>query len=174
MITFRPLDLVTDRLALSRLDTSFTTDRIYCLEQTAHACRLVESQVTPAVQKAYRLDDLATLDWVLAAANDADLLGLVALRVETWNGRAILHHVYVTAGARGNGIGRTLVEAAAAEATRRRARVLWTETQTVNYGAVQFYERVGFVWCGFDTSLYDPSVVSAGEKALFFERSLTS
>ena len=173
MITFRPLDLPTDQLALSHLDTSFTTDRIYRLEQTSHACELVESQITPPMQKAYQLDDLSSLDWVLVAASGVDLLGLVGLRVEAWNRRAILHHIYVMARVRGGGIGRSLVEAAAVEARRREARVLWAETQTINYGAVKFYERVGFAWCGFDTSLYDPAVVCSGETALFFERSLT-
>ena len=173
MITFRPLELPSDHLALSRLDTSFTTDRVYRLEQTSHACKLVESPITPPMQKTYQLDDLSSLDWVLVAESGVDILGLVALRVEAWNRRAVLHHIYVMARVRGSGIGRSLVDAAAVEARRRKARVLWAETQSINYGAVKFYERIGFAWCGFDTSLYDPVAVCSGETALFFERALT-
>jgi ribosomal protein S18 acetylase RimI-like enzyme len=47
------------------------------------------------------------------------------------------------------------------------------ETQTTNVRAIRFYERAGFEWCGFDTSLYDPVEVAAGEVALFFSRPLS-
>ena len=46
------------------------------------------------------------------------------------------------------------------------------ETQTVNYGAVRFYRSMGFAWCGFDTSLYDPGDAGVDEVALFFSRDL--
>lgn len=50
-----------------------------------------------------------------------------------------------------------------AKANRRSSRCVWVETQTVNYGAVQFYRSMGFEWCGFDTSLYDPSDAGVDE-----------
>ena len=33
----------------------------------------------------------------------------------------------------------------------------------MNYPAIQFYQRMGFVWCGLDRSLYDPGGDAAGE-----------
>ena len=66
-----------------------------------------------------------------------------------------------------------MVEAALGEARRRDARSLWVETQTINYGAIQFYERKGFEWCGLDTSLYDPAEVIEKEVALFFSRGVS-
>jgi ribosomal protein S18 acetylase RimI-like enzyme len=172
VITFRPLDLAADLSAFSLLDTSFTTNRIYLLEQSTHNCKLVETPVSPPLQKHYSHFDLTMLDWGLVATRDSEILGMVALRFESWNRRAIIQHLYVATPVRNSGIGRALVEAAAIEAQRRSARVLWAETQSVNFGAVQFYERLGFVWCGFDTALYDPAVVPGHETALFFVRSL--
>jgi ribosomal protein S18 acetylase RimI-like enzyme len=71
------------------------------------------------------------------------------------------------------GIGRALVEAALEGARQLGARGVWVETQTTNYGAIIFYERTGFSWCGLDTSLYDPAHVSGDEIAIFFWRAVT-
>jgi ribosomal protein S18 acetylase RimI-like enzyme len=97
----------------------------------------------------------------------------VALKFETWNRRAVVWHFYIAPAYRGRGVGRALVEAAAAEAQNRNARCLWLETQNINYGAIQFYEHVGFRWCGLDMSLYDPQRVATEEIALFFVRWLS-
>jgi ribosomal protein S18 acetylase RimI-like enzyme len=70
------------------------------------------------------------------------------------------------------GVGYALLKATIEAARAREARCLWVETQTINYQAVQFYRKAGFVWCGLDTSLYDPSPVGADEVALFFSRDL--
>ena len=95
------------------------------------------------------------------------------MTIETWNRRAVLHHLYVTREVRRIGVGQALVTAAIGAARDRNARCVWIETQTVNYGAVQFYRRAGFEWCGLDTSLYDPSQVGFDEVALFFSRDVT-
>ena len=58
-----------------------------------------------------------------------------------------------------------------AEAKAWGGRCIWAETQTTNYNGIQFYERMGFTFCGFDASLYDPVVVP-DEVALFFAREL--
>jgi len=92
------------------------------------------------------------------------------MTIEAWNRRAVLHHLYVTRAVRRIGLGHALVTAAIGAARDRNARCLWVETQTVNYGAVQFYRSMGFEWCGFDTSLYDPSAAGIAEVALFFWR----
>ena len=91
------------------------------------------------------------------------------MTIEAWNRRAVLHHLYVTREGRRIGVGHALVTAAIGAARDRNARCVWVETQTVNYGAVQF-RSVGFEWCGLDTSLCDPSDAGVDEVALFFSR----
>ena len=107
-------------------------------------------------------------------AHEADaVVGLAALRFEEWNRRACLEHLYVAKPHRRRGIGRVLVESAVKRARQLRARGVWVETQTTNYGAIRFYERTGFAWCGLDTSLYDPDDVSVNEIAVFLWRAVS-
>jgi ribosomal protein S18 acetylase RimI-like enzyme len=65
-----------------------------------------------------------------------------------------------------------LIEAALVAARDLDARGLMVETQTTNFGAMRFYERAGFAWCGLDTSLYDPLDVARGEVAIFLWREI--
>ena len=129
-----------------------------------------------ALTKRYDLtalvQDHARVDWVRLAERDGSVVGLAAVVFELWNRRARLEHLYVDARARGMGVGRVLVEAAAERSRAAGMRCLWAETQTVNACAVDFYRHVGFTWCGLDASLYDPAEVDAGEVALFFTRAL--
>jgi ribosomal protein S18 acetylase RimI-like enzyme len=176
VITLRPFRRSEDQALVSGLDTSFTTERIYRITRTNRAFALNDVQVMPPLRKSYPLneqvDTLAKLAWVQVAIADHSLVGLVAMSFEEWNRRALLQHLYVTAPARGRGVGRLMLEGAIEEARRRKARCLWVETQTVNYAAIRFYERHGFTLCGLDTSLYDPHEVDAGEVAIYFSRTV--
>jgi GNAT superfamily N-acetyltransferase len=174
VIALRPLRWPDDRASLLALDTSFETDRIFHLQLTDHGAKLDEAAVEPPFHKSYSLVDavnlIASHDWVTIAEYDHAVAGVAAMTIEAWNRRAVLHHLYVTREARRIGVGQALVTAAIEAARDRNARCVWVETQTVNYGAVQFYRSMGFEWCGCDTSLYDPSDVGVDEVALFFSR----
>jgi len=177
LVVLRALRWPEDRASLLALDTSFTTDRVYRLERRPHSFALEERAIVPSVQKSYPLekevDALPTFDWVQVASDGDAVVGMVAMRLENWNRRANLHHLYVAPAARRQKIGRIMIEAALSEARSHHMRSLWAETQTVNYAAVRFYEGTGFTLCGLDTSLYDPPDVSNGEIALFFSRDVT-
>lgn len=176
MITLRPLRWPDDRASLLALDTSFTTDRVFQLQQTNHGFRLDEAAAQPPIHKSYSLVDGVDLipghDWVTIAEHNHGIAGVAALTIEAWNRRAVLHHLYVTREVRRIGLGAALVTAAMGAARDQNARCVWVETQTVNYGAVPFYRSLGFEWCGFDTSLYDPRDAGVDEVALFFSRNL--
>ena len=174
LVVLRALCWPEDRASLLALDTSLTTDRGYRLERGDHSFALEEVSITPSVQKSYPLeneiDELTAFDWVQVASDGGVVVGLVAMKLENWNGRATLHHLYLAPSARRQGVGRAMIEAALKEADRCHMRSLWAETQTTNYAAVRFYERTGFTLCGLDTSLYDSRKVVDGEIALFFSR----
>jgi ribosomal protein S18 acetylase RimI-like enzyme len=176
MIVLRNLSWPEDRASLLALDTSFTSERIYHLQQTGRSFTLEEVAGSQSIYKSYSLagevEVLTSFDWVQVASDGVRVVGLVCVKVEGWNRRASLHHLYIEPVARRMGLGRAMVEAALGEARRRGARSLWAETQTINYGAIQFYERMGFEWCGLDTSLYDPAEVREEEIALFFSRAV--
>jgi ribosomal protein S18 acetylase RimI-like enzyme len=174
MVTLRLLQWPQDRPALLTLDASFSTDRVYQVLQLDRSFTLEVTSITPPLHKDYAfaddVDSLPTFDHVVVAEMDTTLVGIMALKFEAWNRRAVVWHFYMAPAYRGRGVGRALMDAAAAEAQNRNARCLWIETQNINYGAIQFYERVGFRWCGLDTSLYDPQRVAPEERALFFVR----
>lgn len=161
-------------MALLALDISFTTDRVFKIESMVSGFMLEEVPTVPAVRKSYSLaadlDAFPTHDWVHIAERGGELVGVAAVKMEAWNRRAVLHHLYVAPEARRLGVGHALVNAAIAAAQPWGARCLWAETQTVNYGAVQFYRSAGFAWCGLDTSLYDRNALGSDEVALFFSR----
>jgi ribosomal protein S18 acetylase RimI-like enzyme len=176
MVKLRALQWPDDREGLLALDTAFTTDRIYRVVATERSFGLETVVVTPPFHKAYDLNEhmdyLPDFHHVVIAEVDTRLAGMAALRFEAWNRRAVLWHLYVAPVQRGRGVGRRLMEAVIQTAQTWQARCVWLETQNVNYGAIQFYSRLGFVWCGLDLALYDPHGPAAGETALFFARSL--
>jgi ribosomal protein S18 acetylase RimI-like enzyme len=163
-----------DRAALLALDTSFTTDRIFRLARTDNVATLQEVAAEPPIFKSYSLADAADVvaghDWVQIAERGQGIAGVASMMIDAWNRRAVLQHLYVTREARRNGVGNALVKAAMEAARDRNARCVWVETQTVNYAAVLFYRKMGFAWCGFDTSLYDSGDAGVDEVALFFSR----
>src|SRR6185503_5220887 len=177
MIALRALRWPDDRASLLALDTSFTTDRLFRLERMDRGFRLDEAVTELPIRKSYSLEDdvdvIPNHDWVGIAEHHHEIAGVASVTFETWNRRAVLQHLCVTREARRIGVGNALVKAAIEAARDLKARCLWVETQTLNYGAVQFYRSMGFAWCGFDTSLYDPSDAGSDEIALFFSRDLS-
>ncbi len=176
MVTVRPFRWPTDRSALLALDTSFVTHQVYHVVQTDQSFALTTVPAIPPVRKDYQfandVDSLSSYDHVVVAEDDTTLIGIAAVKVEAWNRRAILWHFYIAPTYRGRGVGRILMDNLFETAQARDARCLWLETQNINYGAIQFYKRVGFQWCGLDTSLYDPDGHATAEIALFFVRYL--
>jgi GNAT superfamily N-acetyltransferase len=176
MLTLRSLRWPDDRDAILALDTSFTTERVYRVVATAVSFVLHVTAITPPLHKVYDLttevNRFPQMDHVLIAEIDAQLAGVAALSYEAANRRAMLWHLYVSSAYRGQGIGRALIDAMVARAQQCHARCLWLETQDVNYGAIQFYQRVGFQWCGLDLSLDDREGAATDETAVFFMRTL--
>lgn len=176
MITIRPVQLPADRGALLRLDTSFSTDRIYRVDATAASFTLVEELVQPPLRKAFSLEGELEADRLwdegFVAQQGEQILGFAAARHERWNRRVALWHLYVAPRQRGGGLGRRLLEAVEGYARAHQARCLWLEVSSANCPAIQFYRSAGFTLCGLDQALYDPQSEAAGETALYFSRLL--
>jgi len=175
MLTIRPAQWPQDIALLSGLDTAFTTARIYRPAQAEWSFRLIEEVLTPPLTKRYDLqpgdpDERRHWDYTALAESDGRLAGFAAAEYVAWNRRVVLWHLYVAPDCRRCGVGTRLLAAVETYALSVEARCLWLETQNVNYPAIQFYLQAGFLFCGFDSSLYDPQSVSPAEIALFFAR----
>jgi RimJ/RimL family protein N-acetyltransferase len=86
---------------------------------------------------------------VLVAEEDGELAGYVALgpstRLDSNRHVLLIHGLAVAVSYRGRGLGRELIDAAAAEATRRGARKLSLRVLSENTAARALYESCGFV-----------------------------
>jgi ribosomal protein S18 acetylase RimI-like enzyme len=94
------------------------------------------------------LEDPAT-DFLLAAAGDGDPpAGVCQLRyrLSVWTGTddCWLEDLYVHGGARGGGLGRALVTAAAERAAARGCRRMELDVNEANTAALAFYGQLGF------------------------------
>ena len=171
-MSVRPLDWTRDAEDVARIDTSFTADRVYRFgrEKGGFGFAFPLLTTTP-VTKSYPLPMDDPGEGAFVAELDGAIAGFAQVAPPAWNGRAVVPHLYVSAPARGRGLGGALVEALAEQAGAAGARCLWLETQNVNYPAIQFYLAHGFYLCGFDESFYDPLELP-GEFAFFFSRPL--
>jgi ribosomal protein S18 acetylase RimI-like enzyme len=175
MLTYRPVRLPEDIPALMRLDTSFTTDRIYQVKSEGLAFRLIEQMLDQPLVKDFplegELDEDRMWNYGMVAEADEEIVGFGALRIEHWNRRAAIWHLYVSPQYRRHGVGKQLLQHLEAHAAHS-CRCLWLETSSVNYPGVQAYLRLGFRLVGLDTTLYDGEF--AHETALYFARDLVA
>ncbi|MGW7311324.1 GNAT family N-acetyltransferase, partial [Streptomyces sp. NPDC054835] len=165
-----------DRAAIEAIDDSFTTDRVYEVLADGDGFRLTETPVDPPLVKVFPEEDdedaAGSGDLHVEVAVDAGLVrGFVAVGVEEWNRRLVVHTLAVAPTHRGAGVGRALMERACAYGRSLGARTAWLEVTNVNAPAVRAYRRMGFELCGLDTTLYR-GTASEGETALFMSRPL--
>jgi ribosomal protein S18 acetylase RimI-like enzyme len=172
-----------DAAAVEALDSSFTTDTVFevTVSESGAGFALREVPVDPPLHKVFPPEehdeqalggapaDTAAHTRTYVALADGEVCGFVATGYDSWNRRLTIEDIEVAPGHRGRGIGRALMEHAAAFGRERGADHLWLEVSSVNAPAVHAYRRMGFALCGLDTTLY-AGTPSAGEQALFMSR----
>ncbi|HZO90717.1 MAG TPA: GNAT family N-acetyltransferase [Chthonomonadaceae bacterium] len=179
MITIRLAQWPQDVAALSALDTSYITQRIYRPLREEWSFRLIEEDVSPPLRKQHDFrpadpDERRNWDYTAIAEAEGQLAGCAAAQYVAWNRRVVILNLYVAPAYRRLGVGTQLLAALDTFARSVGARWLWAETQNVNYPAIQFYRRSGFRFCGFDDTFYYPESLTDGEVALFFARPVSS
>lgn len=157
-------------------DASFSTENIYRIVVDKMSVKITEEKLDIPFKKTYPFDsikkDIYEADYGVVAEIDEKIAGFATVKFEEWNNRAILTGIFVAAEFRGKGLGRVLFDAAIDYSKTKRARCLFVETQNVNYPAIQFYRKVGFDFCGFDSRLYNPAEVFGEEIAFYFCKDL--
>ena len=166
----RAFNMETDAAAIARLDTSFSTQRIYRVERTDDVLSLRSVPIAAAVEKHFPLDlsaDAWQSGWVLVQGEEP--VGFIATAAQQWNRRLVIWHFYVDRSWRQRGFGRRLIEQAVAHGAAIGMLTAWVETSNLNFPGVRAYCRLGFEICGFDESLYRSTPVHR-EFALFLAR----
>jgi GNAT superfamily N-acetyltransferase len=173
-VIFRRLRWPHDLDAVQRIDTSFRTAVVLEVVAGPGGFTIGERAADPVFEKRYLLpaaDLSGEGSLCFVAEREGGVAGVAVLRHEEWNRTALLSHLYVDARSRGKGVGAGLLAHAAGAAGELDVRAVRVETQSVNPGAVRFYQARGFVITGLDTSLYDP-MDAPGEVALFLTRGM--
>ncbi|MFF8594984.1 GNAT family N-acetyltransferase [Streptomyces sp. NPDC015220] len=166
-----------DTEAIGALDGSFTTGTVLHVAVTERGFTLQEIPVDPPIRKVFPAEDSDDADvsaaeddansrTFVAVATDGGLAGFVAVSYAPWNRRLAIEDIEVAPVHRGKGIGRTLIGHAVGFARERGAVHVWLEVTNVNAPAIHAYRRMGFTFCGLDTTLYD-GTPSSGEQALY-------
>ncbi|MFC8424661.1 GNAT family N-acetyltransferase [Streptomyces sp. NPDC057236] len=162
-----------DAEAIKALDGSFTTGTVFQVTVAGEGFALREIPVEPPLTKVFPEDepggddgDDADSRAFVAHGAAGDLAGFAAVSYSGWNRRLTIEDIAVAPRHRGQGVGRALMGLAKEFARERGAGHLWLEVTNINAPAIHAYRRMGFAFCGLDTTLYD-STPARGEQALY-------
>ncbi|MFH9400400.1 GNAT family N-acetyltransferase [Streptomyces sp. NPDC017638] len=161
-----------DAPAIKALDGSFTTRSAFRVTATEEGFAVREVPVDPPLTKVFPEDewdgDEESADARTFVAEEAagELAGFAAVSYARWNRRLTIEDIEVGPEHRGKGVGRALMGLAVEFARERGAEHLWLEVTHVNAPAIHAYRRMGFAFCGLDTTLYD-GTPAKGERALY-------
>ncbi|MEU6523493.1 GNAT family N-acetyltransferase [Streptomyces sp. NPDC046924] len=159
-----------DAEAIRALDGSFTTATVFQVTVADAGFALREIAVDPPLTKVFPEDEHdggdADSRTFVAYGAAGDLAGFVAVSYSGWNRRLTVEDIEIAPEHRGRGVGRALMGLAVEFARERGARHLWLEVTNINAPAIHAYRRMGFAFCGLDTTLYD-GTPSEGEQALY-------
>jgi ribosomal protein S18 acetylase RimI-like enzyme len=163
-----------DTKAIRALDGSFTTSTAFEVSVSQHGFALREIPLDPPLTKVFpddepdddEDDEDSGSRTVVALSTDGHLAGFVAVSYSPWNRRLTIKDIEVAPQHRGRGVGRALMGRAVEFARERGAGHVWLEVTNVNGPAIHAYRRMGFAFCGLDTSLYS-GTASDGEQALY-------
>ncbi|MFC0598524.1 GNAT family N-acetyltransferase [Streptomyces palmae] len=168
--TYRPLAR-TDHSRLAALDSSFTTDTRYVVTATPAGFTVRPVPLDPPLTKHFPDEDDEPAEYTVVALEGDRVCGAIAVDYEAWNHRLAIRDIAVAPAHRGRGMGRGLMAQALAYGRSRGARTAWLEVTDLNAPAIRAYQRMGFTFCGLDTSLYI-GTASEGETALFMSKAL--
>ncbi|NLU69474.1 GNAT family N-acetyltransferase [Streptomyces sp. HNM0574] len=167
-----------DEKSIEAVDSSFTTGTVFRVEATDAGFTLTEVPVDPPLTKVFPEeepgegegdDDGDTAVFVALDPEEGRVAGFISLTYAAWNRRVTVEDIEVAPEHRGRGVGRALLDRAVEFGREREAGHLWLEVSSVNAPAIRAYRRMGFAFCGLDTSLY-LGTGSEGEQALFMSR----
>jgi len=103
----------------------------------------------------------------LIAERSHELLGLLAARTVEWNRSLWLLDIRVRREVRRSGVGSELMSELKRYARGLPVRGVLVETQTSNVPAIRFYQKHGFIICGFNDHLYGNDDLENQEVAVY-------
>ena len=163
----RAFDAERDGDAVSRIDTSYTSDQVYAVHRSGDVVALAPSSAAAPHGRRTALD-LAARPWAhgCVAVLDERVRGFVGWELETGSRRMTICQFHVDRPYRRRGAGRRLMDAALDWARRAGAVTARLEISSANHTAITVVRRLGLEICGFDTTLYR-GTSNQGEVAVY-------
>jgi len=96
------------------------------------------------------------------------LVGMVDVARQAWRDAGFVWNIAIDRSYRGHGIGRALMERVFQWGRDGGLRAIILETQTNNWHACRFYQKVGFQLTGIDDHFYTNEDIANKEVALFW------
>ncbi|MEU3830515.1 GNAT family N-acetyltransferase [Streptomyces sp. SID486] len=166
-----------DTEAIKALDGSFTTHTIFHVAVTENGFSLQEIPVDPPIHKVFPAENTDDADALadegdpnsrtfVAVGTDGSLAGFATVSYASWNRRLAIDDIEIAPAHRGQGVGRALIGHAVKFARESGAGHIWLEVTNINAPAIHAYQRMGFTFCGLDTTLYH-GTPSSSELALY-------
>ena len=115
-----------------------------------------------------RLQKDSTLLEVVFDEQDGRLAGILDMEEESWRQTAWVWNLMLDVDARGQGIGRDLLQRAIEWSRARSLRAILLETQSNNTPACHFYAHMGFELVGIHDWFYSNEDVKRNEVAVFW------
>ncbi|MBI5930101.1 MAG: GNAT family N-acetyltransferase [Chloroflexi bacterium] len=183
--SIRPM-LPEDIELLADIRPGFITDTILKIERLGQGLeqgwRLVETKLATPYEKgagydftpeerqniAERLAQNNTLMEVAVEKNTGKIVGVLDVEEELWRNTVWIWNIMLDVDARGQGIGREMIQHTISWGRRRGLRAILLETQTNNVPACKFYLRMGFQLAGINTAFYTNQDMERDEIALFW------
>ncbi len=128
----------------------------------AETIEMNPTPVPPSQKELAEGEPLAVLD-----SFKPTILGYVGLRIDGFRHVAWITTLAVQIDYRRQGVGTRLLNEARSWGDRYRLRSLLVELQTKNFPAINFYQKHGFFFCGYNNAYY-----ATREIALFFGKRL--
>lgn len=124
------------------------------------------------LEEDYLREYLCGANLSLGAYEGDQLVGVLIAETREWNYSLWVWEFHVAPEQRGQGIGRMLMEQAAAQAKAAGMRVMVCETQNQNSNAIKAYRKLGFRPEGIDISYYTNEDYPERGIAVFMKRRL--
>ena len=163
----------------AQLDGAYESDYVWQMDAhtsaTENRMAFRTMRLPRTVQVPYKLDPrVLAWDWqheecfLVAAEEEEDqeeILGFLDMRIQPWERMGWAYHLVVDRKHRRRRIGASLLRTGIAWARQEGLRSVTVEVSTKNHPAIEFCQRSGFIFCGYNDLYF-----ASRDIALFFSR----